>query len=176
MPVLITLNHTTKLHIPRNYLFDAAPVNPWPDMRMTVMTTYPGFQGVDASTMDQAKSRQWYDQGNLITIRRNSKPSAYLDWNKPWMDKIAKEVGPLDTNPELHNQMGSDLIVKYRGSEERSLLIQCPSPRTDALTCNVYADVAPGFNVIYQFRPSLLPHWQQIDDGVMKLLNSFVEH
>jgi hypothetical protein len=144
-----------------------------------MMTTYPGFQGVDLTTIDKAKTQQWYDADNIVIIRRVAGMSVGLvKLNKQrQLDQIAKEIGPLDKNPQTRPGFRT-YFVKYRGSAENSLVISCPKPGgqlTNTDFCQVEAAVAPDFVVTYQFRPPLLPHWQEIDDGVMNVLNSFVE-
>jgi hypothetical protein len=183
-PVQITLGHTTKLSIPRNYLINAAPINPWPDMWLDIRTSYPDFKGVDESAIRRGHfpwyvvSTVWDDAPNVINIHRETTLSyeARKANKLIALDKMVKEVGPLNTNPAKLGGFQST-YVKYRGSKENSLIISCPghnAPWTIAEYCTVYVPVAPSFVVMYQFRPPLLPHWQEIDDGVMKLLNSFV--
>lgn len=182
-PVLITLNDTTKLRIPRNYLFDAAIVNPFPSMKIRIVTTYPAFKGIVAATMDKSDLRNMYADDNVVIIERipDMDAEAVRRNQRHWLDKMRAANGSHESNP--HEVVASWIdYAMFKTPEDSGVIIRCPRSTAkepegtvNMSFCDVTAGVASNFVVHYQFRPSLLAHWREIDDGVMNLLNSFVE-
>jgi hypothetical protein len=171
-PVTITLNGKTHLSIPRNYLHDAASINPYPHMRINILVKYPTFSPVEGK-----QALHPTDSENVIRISRVGETAEFIKSNRArWLDRIVKEVGPLDKNPHIDVGGISEQVVSAT-SQSDVLLFTCPAsnaPHTAQDVCFAHLAVTPDFVVEYSFRPSLMPHAHEIGDGVKNLLDSFV--
>jgi hypothetical protein len=188
-PVGILMKDVT-FSIPRNYLASLYKVRPYTPVSFTVMTFYPDFAGSKVEDegagrmTEQMKIWRFGLSPNLIEIVGLGHDDPEQDRNNP--NEIvfkAESNGPdypwkygLLKSTKSPAAKVEDIYFQRPSASDPGAVIFCPNrnPDDDAVGCKVYMRITPHVEIYYHFHPQLMPHWQEINQKVTRLVQSFI--
>lgn len=188
-PVGILMKDVT-FSIPRNYLESLYRWRPDSPVTFKILTFYPDFAGsrvedVGAGRMtEQTKIWRFGLSPNLIEIVGRGRKDREEDKHNPTEIVFTAEANEPDL-PWKYGLLKStkspaaqvlDIYFQRPSANNPGIVIFCPNrnPDDDPMGCEVYMRITPHVEMFYHFHPRLMPHWQEINQKVTHLIQSFI--
>lgn len=175
------LSYGMHFRIPRNYIYTILDNTRDHAVDFQLQTLYPDFAGAkdEATIKTQIGTQNWQASMNQIVIYEDAQPdyptginqNTYVfaaEANEPdhlWKYGLLKSSKPSPAH-------GQDIYFQRPTKKSRGIVISCD--KDDNTGCSVSVSVSSRIMITYQYHPELLSHWQEINEGVTKLIQSFI--